>query len=202
MMLVVDRSGSMNGLDKIVSDGIELNVAQAIAAGKTNVSICRFDHSIDFPYWEKVAANVGRVDFKPRGSTAMLDAVGRTLDAVQTSDKKYDTYLMVIISDGYENASTKESYESIQKRILDLTGTGIWTFSYVGSNQNLADISRRLAIPIRNTQSWRSDPIGTQIMAAASASSAGEYFAARGDGLTASSSYNSEKNETPTGDNN
>ena len=188
MILVVDRSGSMGGIQKPMQDAINTQLNEALKAGNTKVSVVEFDDVPVVCEWE---VEPGSFDYvlEPRGWTAMLDGVGVALDYYKGSKNKYDTYLMIIISDGYENFSKKETYETIAAKIKDLTGTGKWTFSYIGANQDLSDISRKMNIPIMNTMSYVADQRGTRVMAAAAAGSSQSYFAGRAQGMTASANF-------------
>ena len=188
MILVVDRSGSMGGIQTPMQDAINTQLNEALKAGNTKVSVVEFDDVPVVCEWE---VEPGSFEYKlePRGWTAMLDGVGVALDYYKGSKNKYDTYLMIIISDGYENFSKKETYESIAAKIKDLTGTGKWTFSYVGANQDLSDISKKMNIPIMNTMNYAANNFGTQVMSAAVAGSTQSYFAGRAGGVTATTGF-------------
>jgi hypothetical protein len=74
---------------------------------------------------------LSRETYKPRGSTALLDAIGQTI-------KKWDggtTPSVVILTDGLENASTKFTKAHIKDLIKQKTKDG-WTFAYLGANQD------------------------------------------------------------------
>lgn len=188
MILVVDRSGSMEVIQKPMQDAINTQLKEALNAGNTKVSVVEFDTVPVVCEWESEPDSF-TYTLEPRGWTAMLDGVGLALDYYSGSKNKYDTYLMIIISDGYENFSKKETYESIAAKIKDLTGTGKWTFSYIGANQDLSDISQKMNIPMQNTMRYAANYGGTQVMSAAAAGASSSYFAGRARGMTATANF-------------
>jgi hypothetical protein len=106
---------------------------------------------------------MSRKYYVPDGSTAMLDAVGQTIDRLEREGSQIDeaSVLVCVISDGQENSSTDYTYSSVAERIQRLTATERWTFSYLGSNQDLSVVSEHLSIPLANTSSYSSTGEGT-----------------------------------------
>jgi hypothetical protein len=106
---------------------------------------------------------LSRKYYVPDGSTAMLDAVGQTIDRLEREGSQIDeaSVLVCVISDGQENSSTDYNYESVAERIQRLTATERWTFTYLGSNQDLSIVSEYLSIPMANMTSYASTAEGT-----------------------------------------
>jgi hypothetical protein len=106
---------------------------------------------------------MSRKYYVPDGSTAMLDAVGQTIDRLEREGSRIHeaSVLVCIISDGQENSSTDYTYESVAELIQRLTATERWTFTYLGSNQDLSIVSEHLSIPLTNTSSYASTREGT-----------------------------------------
>jgi hypothetical protein len=69
--------------------------------------------------------------------------------------------LVCIISDGQENSSTDYTYASVAERIQRLSDTERWTFTYLGSNQDLSAVSDSLSISMANTSSYAASREGT-----------------------------------------
>jgi hypothetical protein len=86
----------------------------------------------------------------------MLDAVGQTIDRLEREGSQIDeaSVLVCTISDGQENSSTDYTYESVAERIQRLSASERWTFSYLGSNQDLSVVSDSLSISMANTSSY------------------------------------------------
>lgn len=188
-IFVLDRSGSMESCRKATIDGFneQLN-ALASGDGKVFVSCVQFDNPQDIEtLYERVkvaAAPRLTIDtFVPRGMTAMLDAVGKAI-TIADGDKRSDSLLIVVVSDGGENASRTESYDSIAEKIKVRTAKGNWTFAYIGANQDLSDISKRMNIPLGNTMAYHSTPLGTRTAYTASAGSTLTFAASASLGST------------------
>jgi von Willebrand factor type A domain len=169
--IVLDRSGSMeecrdatiNGFNEYVHN-IRRVVKQEELAARITLTV--FNHSLRTPLFQELLSRLhalDRVTYVPHGATAMLDAVGRTMERLEQKGQNIDeaSVLVCIISDGYENASRKYTRSDVAERIQRLTATGRWTFTYLGSNQDLSKVASDLAIPIHNTSAYASDPAGT-----------------------------------------
>lgn len=174
-IFVLDRSGSMNSCRQATIEGFNEQL-NALAAGgdKVFVSCVQFDNpqDIDTLYQRIKVADAPRLSeetFVPRGMTAMLDAVGKAI-ALADADKKSDSLLIIVVSDGGENSSLTENYGSIAEKIGERTSKGNWTFAYIGANQDLSVISQRMNIPIGNTMTYSANPAGTRSMYAATSS--------------------------------
>jgi hypothetical protein len=97
--------------------------------------------------------------FTPRGLTALLDAVGKGIHHIESEfDRKIQndemSVVMVIITDGAENASQFFNYESIAKKIKERDETGKWTFSFIGCDFDAVSISESLNIRKENVRNY------------------------------------------------
>jgi uncharacterized protein YegL len=165
---IIDRSGSMSGMEKMVIDGYNEHVAsiknlqQTYPDQKFLMSLTVFDHEINTivpatPIDQ--LQEIGQDAFIPRGSTALLDAIGRSLDQIEeqfAKDIKKDkmSVVMIIITDGAENSSHKFSYDSISRRIKKRDHSDKWTFSFIGCDFNALDVTERLNIRRENVRSY------------------------------------------------
>ena len=163
---------------------------------ETKVSLTTFDHSVDFQYFAQDLTKLKPLTLRtylPRGGTAMYDAVGFTIDRAEKEIKdiaKEDVaILMVILSDGQENSSTKYNRKDIAERIQRLQDTKRWTFAYLGANQDLAKIQQDLNIAAGNVQAFVSTSQGMQQATSLSVNSTSKYIKTRSLGITQSSNY-------------
>jgi len=157
--IVLDRSGSMESCRDATIGGFN-EYAQQIRATAADTLDARltltvFNHEIRMPLFEEpldTLRPLSRATYVPHGTTAMLDAVGRTIDRLERrcAHDRDVTFLVCVISDGYENASREYSYADIAEWIQRLTATERWTFTYLGSNQDLSKVSADLHIPQGN----------------------------------------------------
>jgi Mg-chelatase subunit ChlD len=143
---IIDRSGSMRGLEQMVVGGYNehlsavKNMQAKFPDQQFLVSLLTFDDDIQ---WLVKPATISELDelpqnaFMPRGMTALLDAIGKGIHQIESeyaSKIQNDemSVVMVIITDGAENASQFFNYESIAKKIKERDETGKWTFSFIG----------------------------------------------------------------------
>lgn len=141
----------------------------------------------------KTLKNLGEGDYIPSGMTAMRDGVGDAIDFLQAEAKKGDSVLVVVISDGYENASKRYSEKTIASQVKELQESG-WTFTYIGANQDLAKVQKQFGFHEGNTLSYTSDSDGTGQMYKVVASSMRSYAHARSAALSRGESSFSSTN--------
>ncbi len=106
-----------------------------------------------------------REDYVAEGNTAMLDAVGLSVEhilSVHAGMKKEDVpskTIVVIITDGYENSSRNFTYESVKSLIDSLSKNG-WEFIFLGANIDVAKEAGRMGIKYDNAMSYDCDSEG------------------------------------------
>lgn len=90
-------------------------------------------------------------DFEPRGMTALLDAIGRTINGTRRRIRRLpaadrpDQVIMAILTDGLENASSRYSLQRVNDLIAAARKAG-WTFYFLGANQDAIATGRQLGI--------------------------------------------------------
>ena len=132
-IFLLDCSGSMESCWDDTIGGFNSFVNDQKQFGGT-LTLIQFDHEYNLIYENKPIEDVEpltRETFKPRGSTALLDAIGRAIKEIHT--KTIPTY--VILTDGYENASNKYTKAHIKDLIGERQKDG-WQFVYLGANQD------------------------------------------------------------------
>jgi hypothetical protein len=135
-VLLLDRSGSMNTCREDTIGGFNAFIETQKQHGGT-MTLCLFDHEFQTVYEKMPIEDVPPLQFVPRGSTALYDAIGNVLKMDLTGD-----VMVVILTDGEENASTKYTAEHIK----DLIELKPWTFVYLGANQDAVLNSSRIGI--------------------------------------------------------
>jgi hypothetical protein len=167
--------------------------------GKTFVSVIIFDDSIDIIRENVPAEEISKIEsaeYQLGGSTALRDAM---LTAIETMQEKQNSaknqgFLVVLISDGQENASGT-SAEQLKSRIGELEGTDRWTFTYMLDGhtwEEATDFAWSTGVSLGNISSYTSTPAGTGKASKAMKCAAVNYMAARGQGLTSSKTYYNE----------
>ena len=132
LIFIMDRSGSMMGSEMDTIGGFNSFIQKEIKNEKNNkVTTVLFDHEYEMLYKRKPIHQVDKLTEKEywvRGSTALLDAIGKTIN---TLDKEIDNKaLVVIMTDGYENASCEYS----KQQIANLINNHNWEFIYIGAD--------------------------------------------------------------------
>jgi uncharacterized protein YegL len=169
--IVLDRSGSMESCRDATISGFN-ELVESIRADdrrgglRTRITLVTFNHDVEIVHFREPLSSlrlISRETYVPGGNTAMLDAVGLTLDRLTAEVKHPEgkSFLVCIVSDGYENASRRYTYPDIAARIRRLTEAGNWTFTYLGSNQDLSQVSQALHIPQGNVAAYAATPAGT-----------------------------------------
>ena len=175
--LVVDKSGSMSDCIAGTIEGFNEQVAsirnlgvefseQEMVIGLTTFN-GRVEHKfVCAPPTEAYLMN--RENYVPSGSTALLDAVGKTIALIDeqkaAAEKEMPTtVVMIILTDGHENCSKYYSHPEVQHMIESRQATGNWTFSYLGATLDAVDVAERLSIKRNNTISFDKREIKTQI---------------------------------------
>jgi uncharacterized protein YegL len=144
--LVVDRSGSMSSVIEDTKGSIEnLLETQKKVEGKATLTLAQFDHEYevihDFADLKQVDVKAFTNQYQPRGSTALVDAIGRTI--IEMSKKiegKWDCekpkeVIIAIVTDGLENASHEFTIEKVKKLVEEKQALG-WNFIFLGADLN------------------------------------------------------------------
>lgn len=116
---LIDRSGSMEKLADGVVDGFNRFVSkQAEMGGGMRLTLAQFDSGDPFELVvkdqdvTKVRA-LKRRDFRPRGTTPLYDAIAQLVAYADSSVRPSEAVVIIVFSDGMENASRKHSKDSV-----------------------------------------------------------------------------------------
>ena len=197
VVIVLDSSGSMQTIRDETIQGFneQVNAIKKNSKGmKTTVSLVTFSTVVNNPvFWKSPVSKMTKLNretYRPDGMTAMLDAVGSAIEKLESQSlPKSHSVLFIIISDGQENNSKKFTYRSISEKVQKLTNDGNWTFTYLGSNQDLTKISQELNIPLGNTVAFVNTGAGYLRASGMTVSATSLYLAARKTGTRAVSNF-------------
>jgi hypothetical protein len=143
LTVVLDRSGSMSQIQSDAEGGLNAFVAeQKKVPGECRFTLVQFDHEYEFVHKAVPIASVPHLELKPRGNTALLDAVGRAI--TETGERLAATpeadrpglVVFVILTDGIENASCEFSRAKVKEMIEHQQTAYKWQFTYLGANQD------------------------------------------------------------------
>lgn len=141
IMLIADRSGSMHGIAGDMNGAIlGFMEDQAKEDGTCTVDVITFDDKIDVLYENQAPDKVLGDVIQPRGSTALLDAIGFGITrlgrklSVLPEEKRPGLVIVAVVTDGYENASKEYTYDQIKAMVEEQTNTWKWEFVYLAAN--------------------------------------------------------------------
>ena len=169
LVFILDRSGSMGGLESDTIGGYNsmLSKQKKEKTGKVSVTTVLFDDQYELLYNQVPIEKVSPMteeEYYVRGSTALLDAIGKTVMQVKANqDKKEikDKVLFVIITDGMENASREYRAEQIKKLIEERKEKDNWEFLFLGANIDAIGAAKDLGIDSSRAVRFKSDKKGT-----------------------------------------
>jgi uncharacterized protein YegL len=141
--VVLDRSGSMAACKHDAEGGLNAFVAkQKQEPGQCTFTLVEFDNEYNTPYNAVPIDQVGKYTLVPRGSTALMDAVGKAINATGSrlaampEQARPGLVVFVIITDGEENASREFNRTQIKQMIEHQQQTYSWKFTFLGANQD------------------------------------------------------------------
>ncbi len=172
LAFILDKSGSMMGLEKDTIGGFNsLLKKQKAQEGVARVTTVLFDHRYTVLHDRlplKHVMPLTNKEYEPQGTTALLDAVGRTIDSLLENligipKDEYPSVMIVIITDGEENASEDYSLERIRKRIEFCKESEGWEFLFLGANVDAFAAAENIGIGRNKTASYHADAQGVGI---------------------------------------
>lgn len=170
MVFILDRSGSMSGLERDTIGGFNSMIRkQEKEKGDAYVTTVLFNEKSvtihDRLPIRKVPAMTEK-EYFTTGCTALLDAVGQTIRHIahiHRYARKEDVpekTIFVITTDGYENASTKYDYETVRRMIEHEKEKYGWEFLFLGANIDAAKEAGRLGICADRAVTYKNDSVG------------------------------------------
>ncbi len=170
--LILDQSGSMQSCINETISGFneQIQVIRSVSKNHPNqqitVGLTRFNDQVMHTYSGKSAFKASTLDkwlYKPNGSTALLDAIGETIAKLKEElpglHEEFTNVVVVIITDGYENASRFFTLDQIRLQIGALEETGKWTFSYIGAGLDAVETAAKMNIKAYNSMSYNSSDV-------------------------------------------
>lgn len=180
IIAVIDRSGSMHGLEADTIGGFNKFLdEQGTLAGKCQVTLVQFDDKYEINYANvdvRTAPRLTNETYVPRGSTALFDAVGKAVVsagehfAAMREDERPGKVIVLIITDGMENASREYNAASLKELVDRQVAEYSWEFVFLGANLDDAR-SYGAALGFTTNANYTSTSAGTQVAYAAVSSS-------------------------------
>ena len=174
--IVLDRSGSMESCKESTVAGFnEFIRTQREIPGEATVKLVQFDDQYETVFDKplKECPELTQNTFVPRGSTALLDAQGRTIVelgqelAALPEQERPSKVIVVTLTDGLENASKQYNLDKIGEMIREQRDKYNWDFVFLGANQDAIATAAAMSIPLPSAMSYSTSKAGVAATMAA-----------------------------------
>ena len=174
LVFILDRSGSMAGLEKDTIGGFNAMIEkQRGEPGEALISTVLFDNETEVIHdripLDRVPALTEK-EYFVRGCTALLDAVGGAIHHIGNVHKyareedRPEKTLFVITTDGMENASHFYTYDQVKAMIQRQQEKYGWEFLFLGANIDAAREASRFGISADRAANYHADHQGTGVI--------------------------------------
>lgn len=173
LVFILDKSGSMAGLEADTIGGFNaLLDKQKKEAGDALVTTVLFNHQYELLHDRLPIEEVSPLtdqDYEVGGTTALLDAVGATIQKIgnvqkrASNEKRTGNVMVVITTDGMENASCEYNHPKIQAMIRHQKEQHDWEFIFLGANIDAVKTARQFGIGEEFAVDYHADSSGTEL---------------------------------------
>ncbi len=174
IVFILDRSGSMSGLEKDTIGGFNSTIEkQKKEEGEAFVSTILFDDKSEVLHDRVPLASVAPLtekEYYARGSTALLDAIGGAIHHVGNVHKyareedRPEKTIFVITTDGYENASRKYTSDRVKQMVERQKQKYGWEFIFLGANIDAIKTAKNFGICEDRAANFVNDESGIEVM--------------------------------------
>ena len=173
LVMILDRSGSMGGLESDTIGGYNSMLQrQREAGGEVLVSTVLFDNESEVLH-DRIPLREMRPmtekEYFVRGCTALLDAIGGAIHHIGNvhryarEEDRPEKTIFVITTDGMENASSRYSYEKVRRMVEQKKEKDGWEFLFLGANMDAIETAGRFCIAPDRAANYNSDSMGTAL---------------------------------------
>ena len=173
IVFILDRSGSMSGLEADTIGGFNSMIAkQQKEDGEAYISTILFDDQTEVLYDRVPIAKVEPMNenqYFVRGCTALLDAVGGAIHHIGNVHKYArpedvpEKTLFIITTDGLENASKRYNYKKVKKMVEHQKEKYHWEFIFLGANIDAIEVAGRFGVAANRAVNYECDSEGTAL---------------------------------------
>lgn len=173
LVFIIDRSGSMQGLEADTIGGFNSMLEkQRRAGGEALVSTVLFDHESVVLHDRAPLDNIRpmtREDYCVRGCTALVDALGKAIHHIGNvhkyarSEDVPEHTIFIITTDGMENASREYTADKVKHMIERRKSRNNWEFLFLGANIDAVETAKHYGIDADRSVTYRSDSAGTRL---------------------------------------
>ena len=170
IICILDRSGSMRNLAEDTIGGYNSFLAkQKENPGAAEVTTVLFDNEYELIADAVNLQEIGELTaetYYARGTTALLDALGRTITATLGRFEKENIcpekrrVLVMIMTDGLENASREYRKATVKNLIEETTEKYHWNYIFMGANIDSAQEASSIGISRKHAMDYAADSEG------------------------------------------
>ena len=173
IVFIADRSGSMFSVRDDAIGGFNSFIEdQRKVEGEADITLVLFDDQYEVPYSNvdiKEVALLNEDTYQPRGSTALLDAIGTTIVNVGdelkdlSEDQRPDKVIVCIITDGEENSSKEYTKDKIKEMVEHQQEKYNWEFIFLGANMDAISEGMSFGIRAQSCSNYVNDSKGIHV---------------------------------------
>lgn len=190
IVCVIDRSGSMESIKTDAIGGFNNFLKeQQNEPGEATMTIMLFDDKFEFLCQGKPVKEVEPLSdktFVPRGSTALLDAIGETITSL--NERNPEKAIIMILTDGHENASRNYNKGKI-KQMIDACKENKWFVAYLSADAEAFDDAQSVGIGHAQTMSFTPNKQGAHVSMMSCSYAASDYRSAGYKGMSSMAVY-------------
>ena len=174
LVFILDRSGSMSGLEKDTIGGFNSMIEkQRKQDGECIVSTVLFDDECQVIHDRVSLENIKPMtedDYYVQGCTALIDAIGGAIHHIGNVHKYArpedvpENTIFIITTDGQENSSRRYSSSRVKHMIERQKAKFGWEFLFIGANIDAVETAKRYGIEQDRAVNYHADPQGTSIV--------------------------------------
>lgn len=173
LVFILDKSGSMGGLENDTIGGYNSMLEkQKAVEGECHITTVLFDNNYELLHDRidiKAVSPINEKEYAVGGSTALLDAIGRTIHKIGNAQKytaddyRAEKVMFIIITDGEENSSREYSADKIKAQIEHQKTKYGWEFVFLGANIDAVKTAGRFGIAPDRAQNYHADSDGVEL---------------------------------------
>ena len=160
MVLLLDRSGSMESIKGDMEPSMNKFISeQSELPGKCRTTFARFDTEYEVIHHAVKIKDLPKLELDPRGGTALLDAMGRTLVDARAyvanlpADKHPKYKVAIVVTDGEENSSREWSRDKVFDLVKKMEAEG-WQFTYLGTSQDAIAVGASMGFAAASSMTY------------------------------------------------
>ena len=173
LVFILDRSGSMSGLEADTIGGFNSLIAkQKKEEGTALISTVLFDDQAEVLY-DRISLDriepMNDRQYYVRGCTALLDALGGAIHHIGNVHKYAreedcpEKTIFIITTDGMENSSHRYTYDKVKKMVERQRDRYGWEFLFLGANIDAIEVAGRFGVQANRAVNYECDSEGTQL---------------------------------------